>query len=279
MKIIDRQELVEAVSKACIEANVYLAEDVTERLDQLTNTETSERAKSILNQFTENRQIAARTGLPLCQDTGICLMFIKVGNQVQIDFDLYEALNEGIRQGYMSGHLRKSVVNDPLFRQNSGDNTPGIFHTELCLGDQLEILIAPKGAGSENMSSLQMMNPQSSIEEVEDYIYDCVVNSGGKPCPPIVVGVGIGGTFEKAALNAKRACLETVGDFNPKLEYAQIEKRLIKRINQSGIGPMGLGGQSTCIDVSIREYPCHIASLPVAVNIQCHVARHKVVKF
>lgn len=205
-------------------------------------------------------------------------MFIKVGNQVQIDFDLYEALNEGVRQGYELGNLRKSVVSDPLFRVNSGDNTPAIFHTELTIGDQLEILIAPKGAGSENMSKLQMMNPQSSIEEVEDFIYDAVINSGGKPCPPIIVGVGVGGTFEKAAENAKRACLEPVGKFNPKQEYEAIEKRLIERINQSGIGPMGLGGDSTCLDVSIKEMPCHIASLPVAVNIQCHVARHKVVK-
>lgn len=279
MKVINRQQLVSAVAAACIDANVYLSADVVERLEQLETVETSERAKSILGQFVQNRQIASETKLPLCQDTGICLMFIKIGNQVQIDFDLYEALNEGIRVGYAEGHLRKSVVEDPLFRQNSGDNTPGVFHTELTVGDQLEILIAPKGAGSENMSNLKMMNPQSSIQEVEDYIYDCVVNSGGKPCPPIVVGVGIGGTFEKAAVNAKRACLETIGDFNPKPQYRAIEERLIERINASGIGPMGLGGQSSCLDVSIREYPSHIASLPVAVNIQCHVARHKVVRF
>ncbi len=278
MKVINRQQLVSEVANACIDANVYLEDDVVNRLDELTKMETSDRAKSILNQFSQNREIARKTRLPLCQDTGICLMFIKVGNQVQIDFDLYEALNEAIRVGYEQGNLRKSVVGDPLFRKNTGDNTPGVFHTELTLGDELEILIAPKGAGSENMSNLKMMNPQSSISEVEDYIYDCVVNSGGKPCPPIVVGVGVGGTFEKAATLAKRACLEPIGQFNPKPEYREIEMRLIERINASSIGPMGLGGVSTCLDVSIQEYPSHIASLPVAVNIQCHVARHKVVK-
>lgn len=279
MKVINREKLVTAIANACIEANIYLEADVVSKLDELYESETNPRAKSILGQFEQNRQIAHNTKLPLCQDTGICLMFIKIGNQVQIDFDLYQALNEGIRIGYQQGHLRKSVVADPLFRTNTGDNTPGIFHTELTVGDQLEILVAPKGAGSENMSNLKMMNPQSSIEEVEDYIYDCVFNSGGRPCPPIVVGVGIGGTFEKAAVNAKQACLQTIGEFNPKLEYMEIEKRLIKRINESGVGPMGLGGVSTCLDVSIIESPSHIASLPVAVNIQCHVARHKVVKF
>lgn len=279
MKQIDRQQLIMAVANACIEANIYLTDDLVERLYELEACESNDRAKSIFQQFTANREIAQNTKLPLCQDTGICVMFIKIGNQVQIDFDLYEALNEAVRQGYSQGHLRNSVVCDPLFRKNTGDNTPAVFHTELTCGDNLEILIAPKGAGSENMSKLQMMNPQSRIDEVEDFIYESVVNCGGKPCPPIIVGVGIGGTFEKAAVNAKAACLEPVGKFNPKHEYQMIEQRLITRINDSGIGPMGLGGNSTCLDVSIIEAPCHIASLPVAINIQCHVARHKVVKF
>ncbi len=278
MKKIDRNQLVKEVAKACVEANIYLAEDVAMRIDELANLESNSRAKSILSQLEQNRQVASKTKLPLCQDTGICVMFIKLGNQVQIDFDLYEVLNEAIRLGYDQGNLRKSVVKDPLFRSNTGDNTPGIYHLELTSGDNLEILVAPKGAGSENMSSLKMMNPQSTVSEVEDFIYDCVVNSGGKPCPPIVVGVGIGGTFEVAAINAKRAAISPVGEYNPKTEYAEIEKRLIARINQSGIGPMGLGGDSTCLDVSIIESHSHIASLPVAVNIQCHVARHKVVK-
>ncbi len=279
MKTINREQLIEEVAKACIDSNIHLGDDVCKRLKQLEAEETNERAKSILDQFSQNRQIADQTRLPLCQDTGIVLMQIKLGNEVHLDFDLYEALNEGIRRGYDEGHLRKSVVKDPLFRTNSGDNTPGVFHTELVMGDSLEITIAPKGAGSENMSNLKMLTPQTPINEVEDYIYDCVVNSGGKPCPPIVVGVGVGGTFEKAALNAKAAVLEEIGKHNPKPEYAEMEKRLIERINASGIGPMGLGGNSTCLDVSIKEYPCHIASLPVAVNINCHVARHKVVKF
>lgn len=278
MKKINREQLIACVAKACIEANIYLPQDVVMSLEAARQLESDQRANIILKQLADNREIAMKTSLPLCQDTGICLMFIKVGNQIQMDFDLYEALNEGIRRGYNEGYLRKSVVSDPLFRKNSGDNTPGVFHTEITQGDTLEILIAPKGAGSENMSNLKMMNPQSSITEVEDYIYECVVNSGGKPCPPIIVGIGVGGTFEKAAINAKLACLEPVGSFNPKPEYQEIEERLIERINASGIGPMGLGGKTTCLDVSIREHPCHIASLPVAVNIQCHVARHKVVK-
>lgn len=278
MKKINREELIDLVAKACVSANVTLPNDIETKLNDLANNETNERAKSILSQIKQNQIIASRTNLPLCQDTGICFMYIKLGNQVMIDFDLYEALNEAIRIGYKQGNLRKSVVADPLFRTNTNDNTPGVFHLELTTSDELEITIAPKGAGSENMSSLKMMNPQAKISEVEDYIYDVIVNSGGRPCPPIVVGVGIGGTFEKAALNAKLAILEPIGNHNPKPEYETIEKNLITRINQSGIGPMGLGGDSSCLDVSIREYPSHIASLAVAVNIQCHVARHKVVK-
>lgn len=275
MKVINRDQLIKAVAKACIESNIYLGDDVCNKLDELYNNENNQRAKSILGQFSINREIAAGSKLPLCQDTGICLMFIEVGYDVHIPFDLYEALNEGIRQGYNLGNLRKSVVADPLFRKNTGDNTPGIYHTKLVTGDNLKITIAPKGAGSENMSSLKMMNPQSTIEEVEDFIYDAVVNSGGKPCPPIVLGVGIGGTFEMSAVNAKKAVLEEIGKHNSKPEYEAMEKRLIERINNSGIGPMGLGGSSTCLDVSIIECASHIASLPVAVNIQCHVARHK----
>ncbi len=278
MKKINREQLIAKVANACIEANIYLEADVSNKLNELYNNETNTRSKSIFAQFTENRQISQKTKLPLCQDTGICVMFIKIGNQIQFDFDLYEALNEAIRLGYDSGNLRKSVVGDPLFRTNTTDNTPGVFHTEIKMGDELEILIAPKGAGSENMSSLKMMPPQSSMAEIEDFVYDCVVHSGGRPCPPIIVGIGIGGTFEKAAISAKRACLMKIGEHNPKLEYAKMEKRLIKRINDSGIGPMGLGGNATCMDVSVIEYPTHIATLPVAVNIQCHVARHKVVK-
>lgn len=275
MKIINREQLIEEVAKACIDANIYLGEDVCNKLDELYSSESNERAKSILGQFSTNRNIASSSKLPLCQDTGICLMLIEVGYDVHIPFDLYEALNEGIRKGYTLGNLRKSVVADPLFRKNTGDNTPGIYHTKLVAGDNLKITIAPKGAGSENMSSLKMMNPQSTIEEVEDFIYDAVINSGGKPCPPIVLGVGIGGTFEMSAVNAKKAVLEEIGKHNSKPEYEAMEKRLIERINKSGIGPMGLGGNSSCLDVSIIECASHIASLPVAVNIQCHVARHK----
>lgn len=278
MKKINRGELVELVAEACINANLRLSNDVCTRIDELTSNETHPRAKSILEQIKENQSVAQEKRLPLCQDTGICLMIVKLGNQVSLDFDLYEALNEGIGIGYTRGNLRKSVVGDPLFRENTGDNTPGVIHVELTNDDTFEVIVAPKGAGSENMSNLKMFTPQTPIDEIEDYVYDCVCNAHGKPCPPIILGVGIGGTFEMAAINAKKAVLEPVGQHNSKHEYEQIEKRLINRINESGIGPMGLGGMSTCLDVSIRQHASHIASLAVAVNIQCHVARHEVIK-
>ncbi len=279
MKKISREQVIRRVSQAIIDSNLKLSDDVALALDKCLETENNERAISILNQFKANRAIAISEHLPLCQDTGICLMLIKLGDQVQFDFDLKLALNEAISQAYTIGNLRKSVVIDPLFRTNSGDNTPGIFHFEYVHGEQFEITIAPKGAGSENMSNLRMMTPQTPISEIEDYIYDTIVSAHGKPCPPIIVGVGIGGTFEMAALNAKKAVLEPIGEYNEDERYAEIEKRLKARINKSQIGPMGLGGDSTCLDVSIRQYASHIASLAVAVNIQCHVARHKVVKF
>ncbi len=279
MKIIKREQLIEDIKNACINANLKLTSDVKCALNNLRANETSERAISILEQIEENQKIALRDRIPMCQDTGIVLAFVKLGNQVQYDFDLYEAINEGVRLGYNQGHLRKSVVNDPLIRTNSGDNTPAVIHVELSNDDTFEVMLAPKGAGSENMSQLKMFTPQTPIEEIKAYIVDCVVNAKGKPCPPIIVGVGIGGTFEKAALMAKQAVLKEVGVRHEDELYAEIEQDLLKAINQTGIGPMGLGGVSTCMDVKINHYASHIASLAVAVNIQCHAARHQVVSY
>lgn len=279
MKTINREQLVKDVSLACINANLQLTDDVIFGINQLKSKEDNERALSIIKQIEENLELAKTQKIPMCQDTGIVIGMIRLGNKVEYDFDLYEAINEGIRLGYNLGHLRKSVVSDPLKRVNSGDNTPGIFHVELVQGDEFEITIAPKGAGSENMSNLKMFNPQTPIEEIKAHIVDVIVNAKGKPCPPIIVGVGIGGTFEKAAIMAKKAVLKPVGQSNPDEFYAEIELDLLSRINTTGIGPMGLGGKSTCIDVHINQYASHIASLAVAVNIQCHVARHQVVRY
>ncbi len=279
MKIINREKLVKDVSLACINANLQLTDDVIFGINKLKSTEDDERALSIISQIEQNLELSKTQRIPMCQDTGIVIGVIRLGNNVQYDFDIYEAINEGIRIGYNAGNLRKSVVSDPLKRINSGDNTPGIFHVELVQGEEFEITLAPKGAGSENMSNLKMFNPQTPIEQIKTYIVDVIKNAKGKPCPPIIVGVGIGGTFEKAAIMAKEAVLKPVGQFHNDEFYAEIEKDLIQRINDTGIGPMGLGGKSTCIDVHIKQYASHIASLAVAVNIQCHVARHQVVKY
>ncbi len=278
MKIINRDQLINDVKVACIKANRELPCDVAKRIDEMRNTETNERAKTILHQFKENLQIAQEKQLPMCQDTGIVVGLIKLGNQVQYDFDLYEAINEGIRQGYADGNLRKSVVSNPVTRNNSGDNTPGVFHVELTGGEDFELTIAPKGAGSENMSALKMFTPQTPMAEIEQYVVDVVVNAKGKPCPPIIVGVGLGGTFEKAALMAKEAVLQPLESTSDQAVVAMATK-IKDMINKTGIGPMGLGGDSTCIGVNINTYAAHIASLAVAVNIQCHVSRHEVIKY
>lgn len=279
MKQINRETLINDVKDASIKANLSLTSDVKDALVNLQESESSERAKSILKQIDDNVKLAKCTSIPMCQDTGIVLAFVKLGNQVTYDFDLTEAINEGVRLAYDQGNLRKSVVSDPLKRINSGDNTPSVIHVELTNDDTFEIMIAPKGAGSENMSQLKMFTPQTPIADIKAYVVDCVVNAQGKPCPPIIVGVGIGGTFEKAALMAKQAILKPVGQRNADDFYAEIEQDLINQINQTGIGPMGLGGKSTCMDVKINQYASHIASLAVAVNIQCHVARHQVVSY
>lgn len=275
MKKINQQQLIDAVCDAVIKANTTLSPDIKAAITNRSRTETSPRGKIVFQQIADNQKLAEMTKLPLCQDTGICILDVTIGNQVQIDFDLTSALNQGIRDGYEQGHLRCSVVADPLRRINTMDNTPGIIHYHYTVGDNLKITVAPKGAGSENMSQLKMFNPSVEKSDIIDYVVDCVLNAGGKPCPPIIVGVGIGGTFEQAALNSKRAAISNLDFSNPDPLYQELEETIFQKLNQSNIGPLGLGGNSTCLGVRIIPDCCHIASLPVAVNIQCHVARHQ----
>ena len=237
--------------------------------------ETWPQAKEILERIIENYQIAHRENVPVCQDTGMACVFLKVGQEVHIDGDLTDAVNEGVRRGYGEGYLRKSVVRDPLDRVNTGDNTPAMLYTELVPGDKIEITVAPKGFGSENMSQIKMLRPSDGVEGVKAFVRKVVEEAGPNPCPPIVVGVGIGGTFDKAAYMAKKALLREVDVPNEKPYYANLEKELLDMVNALGIGPQGFGGKTTALAVNIETCPTHIAGLPVAVNINCHVTRHK----
>jgi len=275
MKKITRQEIIETVKKLYMDAAVYLQEDV---LMVLTNAYEKELglAKELLRQIIENQKIAASEKLPLCQDTGIAVIFVEWGTEVIYeDGQPVEAFNEGVRQAVKEGYLRASVVDDPVFeRKNTKDNTPCIIHFELTKGDKVKITLAPKGAGSENMSALRMLKPAEGLNGVKAFVIETVRKAGGNPCPPIIVGVGIGGSFEKSAILAKKAILRKVGEPSKHPQYAQLERELVKEINELGIGSMGVGGNITALAVHIEYYPCHIASLPVAVNIQCHSARH-----
>ncbi|MBU1864416.1 MAG: fumarate hydratase [Candidatus Omnitrophica bacterium] len=276
MKKIKTQQIIEVVKTMCIEANCILGEDIVAALTKTLTLEKSPMGKEIIKQLIENSRIAKEEKMPLCQDTGFTVIFLEIGQEVQImGGDLDQAINEGVRQGYQEGCLRKSIVSDPFRRKNTGDNTPAVIHTTIVPGDRLKIVVAPKGAGSENMSEIRMLLPSEGLKGVENFVVDRVNRSGGNPCPPIIVGVGIGGTFEKCALLAKQALLRPLGTRNTDPFYADLEKNLLKKINNLGIGPMGLGGQITALEVFVDAHPCHIASLPVAVNIQCHSARHK----
>ena len=276
MKEITFEQVVETVSELCKSANYYLGEDVIQSLKDGIAKEKSETGIKVLEQLVENASIASSNQVPMCQDTGVAVVFLELGQDVHITGgDLYQAVNEGVAKGYTEGYLRKSMVNDPLIRQNTNDNTPAVIHTKIVPGDKLTITIAPKGGGSENMSAIKMMPPSAGRQGVIDFVLDTVKKAGPNPCPPIVVGVGIGGNFEKAALLAKEALLRPVGSVNPDAELAQLEKELLEGINKLGIGPQGFGGVVTALDVHVNTFPCHIASLPVAVNINCHAARHK----
>jgi hydrolyase, tartrate alpha subunit/fumarate domain protein, Fe-S type len=271
MKEIKFKQIEEAVYHAINEAACNLNQFTLDKLRLAKEKEKNKLASSILDDIIKNDEIAAKEMIPMCQDTGIVVVFAKIGYDVHFTCDLYEAINSGVRKAYNDFYLRKSVAN-PLTRKNTSDNTPAIVHTEFSKGDTLELRIALKGAGSENMSRLKMLNPTDGIEGISDFVIETVKLAGGRPCPPIFVGIGIGGDFEKSALLAKEAILEE--NANPDLEIKELEDRILKKINSLNIGPMGLGGDTSAFQVFIKTAPCHIASLPVAVNIQCHANRH-----
>ncbi|WP_088225994.1 fumarate hydratase [Desulfosporosinus sp. FKB] len=276
MKIIKVNEIIEAVEKMCIEANYDLGNDVMLSIQRALKTETSSSGREVLERLIENASIAHEERVPMCQDTGMTIIFVEVGQDLHIEGGmLTEALNEGVRRGYKKGYLRKSVVKDPFERINTEDNTPAIIHYDFVSGDELHITVAPKGAGSENMGALKMCKPSDGLEGVMQFVVDTVERAGGNPCPPIIVGVGVGGIMEKASYLAKKALLREVGVHNKEERLAKIEEKLLERINKLGIGPQGYGGINTALAVNLEVYPTHIAMLPVAVNINCHAARHK----
>lgn len=276
MREISTQKIIETVKELCIGAACNLPEDVEQLIRKNQALEESKFGKYIFEQIIENVQLARKETQAMCQDTGITVVYLEVGQEVHITGGkLVDAINEGVRQGYVEGYLRKSVVLDPVFaRKNSGDNTPAVIHTEIVPGDQLKIMVVPKGAGSENMGALKMLKPSDGLEGIKDFILKTVREAGGNPCPPIIVGVGIGGTMEKATMLAKKALTRKAGEPNPDENYMALEKELLEKINGFGIGPQGLGGRITALAVHIETYPTHIATLPVAVNLNCHASRH-----
>lgn len=275
MKVINRNLIVETVERLCIESNYFIGDDVLEALKRSQHLEVSDVGKDVISQIIENDIIAMNESVPMCQDTGIVVVFIEIGNKVFIDFDLYDAINEGVRLAYTHSYLRKSVVKHPLDRVNTKDNTPAIIHTQFVLGDHIKISLAPKGGGSENMSVVKILTPAQGYDGIKKFVLDTIFNAKGKPCPPIIVGLGIGGNLEKSALLAKEALFRPIDDESSDPIAAKLERELLEEINRLGIGPMGFGGTQTALAVKVNTYPCHIASLPVAVNIQCHAARHK----
>ena len=279
MKQISCKTITEQVKKMCMEANFDLGEDVLQAFSAARQNEEAPIGREIMDLLIENARIAKDESIPMCQDTGFAVFFIELGTAVQIvDGSLMDALNEGVRQGYGEGYLRKSICH-PFTRKNTGDNTPAVIHVDLVPGDRLKIIFAPKGGGSENMSRVTMLRPSDGKKGIKDFVVTRVKESGANPCPPTVVGVGIGGTFEKAALLAKKALLRPLGSANPDPEIAAFEQEIFEAINNLGIGPQGFGGRTTSLAVHIELFPCHIASLPVAVNINCHAHRHKEVIF
>ncbi len=275
MREINCCEIIEAIKEMCIEANHFLSPDMKKVMDAAVEKEESPLGKQILNQLEENLDIAAKDRIPICQDTGMAVVFLKVGQEVHVTGgSLTDAVNEGVRRGYTEGFLRKSVVKDPILRENTKDNTPAVIHYEIVPGDQVEITVAPKGFGSENMSRIFMLKPADGIEGVKEAVVTAVRDAGPNACPPMVVGVGIGGTFEKCAMLAKKALTRNLNQ-KPEVPYVrELEEELLTRINNLGIGPGGLGGRQTALAVNVETYPTHIAGLPVAVNICCHVNRH-----
>lgn len=276
MREVAYADVVETVSRLAIEANTFLGEDVLRALEAAAAREESPLGRQVLAEILENDRLAASERLPICQDTGAAVVFVEMGEEVSIKGgSLFDAIHAGVRKGYVEGYLRKSMVVDPLRRQNTKDNTPAIIHLELVPGDRLKITLLPKGGGAENMSRMTMLTPAHGAEGVKQFVLETVEKAGPNACPPVVVGVGIGGTFDTVGMLAKKALLRPVGSIHPDPFYAEMEKELLERINNLGIGPMGYGGRVTALAVHIEAAPCHIVSLPVAVNLQCHAARVK----
>lgn len=275
MRNIQATQVTDVVRRLCIEANCHLTDDLKACITACRACETFPVAQGILDQIIENYQIADTNNVPVCQDTGMACVFVDVGQDVHVEGSLEDAIHEGVKQGYAEGYLRKSVVRDPLDRVNTGDNTPAMIYYNLVPGDQIKITVAPKGFGSENMSQIKMLKPSDGLQGVKDFVLKVVEEAGPNPCPPIVVGVGIGGTFDKAAYLAKKALLRPVDSHHEEPFYADLEDELLEKINALGIGPQGFGGRTTVLKVNIEKMPTHIAGLPVAVNINCHVTRHQ----
>ncbi|MCC0633963.1 fumarate hydratase [Clostridioides sp. ZZV15-6388] len=275
MRKIKSEQIVEQVKKLCIEASLYLGDDVLSCIKEKAKTEKSEVGKNILNILVENAEIAKKKNIPICQDTGMAVFFVEIGQEVLVEGDtITDAINEGVRQGYEEGYLRKSVVS-PISRINTKDNTPAIIHYEMVKGDEIKIEFAAKGFGSENMSKMKMLKPSDGLEGIKKFIIDTVSEAGPNPCPPMVIGVGIGGTVDKCAQIAKKALFRELGEFNEDENIAKLESELLASINKLGIGPQGLGGTTTALGLNIETFPTHIAGLPVVVNINCHASRHK----
>lgn len=275
MREINIQEIIQTIEKLCMDANYYLNQDIKDAIAKNKSIEKSLIGKKVLNQLLDNANIAAEEEIPICQDTGMAVVFMEIGQEVAIvGGDLTEAVNEGVRKGYEKGYLRKSVVKDPLNRINTGDNTPAVIHYDIVAGNQIKITVAPKGFGSENMSAVKMLKPSDGVEGVVDFVVQTVDSAGSNPCPPIIVGVGLGGTMEKAAYLAKKALLRPVDTRHKDVYYSNLEKEILEKVNRLGIGPQGFGGTTTALAVNIEVFPTHIAGLPVAVNIGCHVTRH-----
>ncbi|MBE1423971.1 fumarate hydratase subunit alpha [Desulfomicrobium macestii] len=278
MRTLNATQVIDTVAKMCIDSNRYLPDDVRRRFAECAALEESPAAKEVFRQLTENYELAEETGLPLCQDTGLAVFFVEMGEDLRVEgMNIREAINEGVRKGYAEGFLRKSAC-DPLTRANTKDNTPAIVHFDIVPGDKLKIAFMAKGGGSENMSRVTMLAPAQGWAGIKKFVIERVAEAGPNPCPPTVVGIGVGGTFDYAPILAKKALLRKLDDTNPDPKLAEMEDELLEALNKLGIGPMGLGGKTTCLGVKIAMSPCHIASLPLAVNIQCHSSRHQEVE-
>lgn len=275
MRNIEVKEITKKVKELALDANCDIGPSFIDLLREKIKTEKSNIGKNVLEQIVENDELARIEKAPMCQDTGLVVCFVEVGYDVHIVGDLYEAINQGVREAYDEGFFRKSVVKHPLVRENTKDNTPAVMHVKFVEGDKIKITLAPKGGGSENMSLVKMLTPAEGVEGIKKLVLHTIFYAGGKPCPPLIVGIGIGGNLEKSALIAKEAILRDIDDINPDLVLRQLEQEMLDEINQLGVGPMGFGGSTTALAVKINAYPCHIASLPVAINLQCHASRHK----